>query len=397
MNVLFYKVKSLLTIVLVSGLMSSCIYDYGEDEPEVNTEIDPVVGSDRILNISLAVPLADVAPTAPAPGYQEGDAYENYIDIQNNGYRIYFFGTDNKLIQELDPMGFFAVDSEKYRKYEILGRVPDKLVPEDVDQPASFKVMVLANWTQYPAVTPGETTIDALCNACESQFPHLTNFVLSPRDRDKRLIPLYGIRQFDNVKFEKGKRITLDDPITMLRAMAKVEVILDVDQDLSLKGVKLRGYNDVGYCAPNGVYSQTDYDHGGNWDADYVHRLHLVGGKNDVGATSKTLDFRCLNTKESDKKETWIAYIPEYRNVNDGDGSKASDEAIIDLIFNKKTDKTFNIYFADYSDSAEKVEEHKRMNIERNNIYRFTVKINNDKMEIFVRQWNYLEHPEIIL
>ncbi len=367
--------------------MTSCVYD---DLPEEQEQVG--TGERSFLNIALAVPEASADSPASGSGYQDGNTYENYIDVAGGNYRICFFDEANVLIDMFLPAGFTSVNGSNYSRYEIFGFTPEKLVGR-----SSFKVMVLANWPVYPAVTPGQTTVDDICNSDLSKFDCLTDFDLSPTG--KRLIPFYGIHKYDNVVFTKGERTTLAAPITLLRAMAKVEIVLDAAEDVRFKDVTLHRHNAQGYCAPERVYSEDDYGQGVDWTNDYLHRLHLVGGKNDADADNRKLPFRCENRKGDGKNETWIAYIPEYRNVAD-DGTAAKDEAYIDLHLNfqDSSKEPFRIYFADYgtggiTDTANI----KRMNIERNNIYRFTVSMCDNRMEVFVRRWNYRPQPSVIL
>jgi len=376
-----------LAVVLISiCAMTSCVYDYLPEESEETEERS-------LLNIALAVPETANELTSPEnDGYVSGNKYENYIDIPGRNYRIYFFNEANVLIDSFEPVGFASVTGSDYREYNLYGFTPEKLVGL-----STFKVMVLANWPVYPVVTDGETTIDDICKSDFAKFSCLTNFELSPAEN--RLIPFYGIRKYENVTFTIGEHTELSEPITMLRAMAKVEVVLDADPDVRIADVTLHRHNAQGYCAPEGVYSQNDYGQGLDWANDYLHRLHLVGGVNDADASGRELPFRCENRKEEGKNETWIAYIPEYRNVAD-DGTAARDEAYIDLHLNfqSKDEQPFRIYFAEYgAGGTTNTDNVKRMNIERNNIYRFTVSMCNNDMSIFVRRWNYRPQPSVIL
>lgn len=394
MQSLLYNLRRLTAtacaIVLSACLLTSCIY---EDEPEPNTEPETV----SFISIALDVPVPDNAkPISRANGgYQDGDMLENYIDVNRNDYRIYFFDEDNKLITQFVPSGFKVVEGTNYRRYEING-----LTPKQLERYRNFKVMVAANWFTYPTVTPGQHTVDDVCNSVISRFDCLTNHELSITER--RLIPMYGIHEYKDVTFELNKTTTLDEPITMLRAMAKVEVILDVEQDIEISDVTLNGHNARGYSAPQGVYSQADYGQGLDWENDYLHRLHLENGANDPAAPGRKLSFRCVNKRTTDQKETWVAYIPEYRNVA-ADGTAAPDEAFIDLHLNiqDQSETPFRIYFADYgtngSTGSAGASTLKRMDIERNNIYRFTLNLVDNRLVIYARQWNYRPQPSITL
>ena len=72
--------------------------------------------------------------------YEVGETYENYIDIENNNYRIYFFTFDNKLIARFEPDGFVVTEKSDYRDYSVLGKAPAALANHK-----NFKMVVLAN------------------------------------------------------------------------------------------------------------------------------------------------------------------------------------------------------------------------------------------------------------
>lgn len=83
--------------------------------------------------------------------YEIGEDYESYIDIAGGDYRIYFFDTDNKLIDRFDPSGFVSKEGSGYRHYSVLGKAPDRLAGYN----SKFKMVVLANWNrQYDDDNP---------------------------------------------------------------------------------------------------------------------------------------------------------------------------------------------------------------------------------------------------
>ena len=89
-----------------------------------NTEvIDEVSDGDITLSIGFKLAARTVGNE-----YEEGEAYENYIDVANENYRIYFFDTDNKFIARFEPSGFIITDGSDYRQYSVLGKAPDALV-----------------------------------------------------------------------------------------------------------------------------------------------------------------------------------------------------------------------------------------------------------------------------
>lgn len=362
--------------------LASCSREAAED-PDVSS------GGEATLNIGFKIPTR-----AAAEGYEEGETDEKYIDIAGGNYRIYFFDTDNKFIAGFDPSGFISADGSDYRQYNVLGKAPDALVEH-----STFKMVVLANWPKYPedsdvnvTLKAGETTIAEICNADWAQYDCLTDgnetdpasVALDP-DAD-RLMPFYGVHEYNDVTFKPGVATILSEPVTLLRAMAKVEVILQTDDyfDLSFSSLKINRYNAKGYCAPKDVFHQDSYDHSGSWTDDYTRNLHLVGDQND--SEEKELSFRRVGQWDEGgtRYEKWTAYLPEYQNIGAGDAYSS-----IKAKFNIQLadDDPHTIYFARYDGGTTDNSDAKRLNIERNNIYRFTVSKKGYQMQLYVRNW----------
>ena len=377
-------------LLLPTVLFASCSRDAEEGGV-------PSAG-EMTLSIGFKIPARAVAD-----GYEEGEAYENYIDAANGNYRIYFFDTENKLIARFDPEAFILVaKDDKYVEYSVLGEVPEALA----EHSDFFRMVVLANWPQYDDANMNteETTIADICNADWAQYDCLTDGKTTPTaialnpfaadSAERKLMPFYGVHEYSNVTFEPGLATILDESVTLLRAMAKVEVILEIDDkefadDLSFSSLKINCYNAKGYCAPKDVFKQSDYDHNGSYDDDYVHTLHLVGDAND--ANEKELSFRKVNRWDEGGKryEKWTAYLPEYRNIDAGNAYSS-----IKAKFNIQLadDDPHTIYFANYSGGKTDNSNGSRLNIERNNIYHFKVTCTgyNFKLRLTVSDWEGL-------
>lgn len=314
---------------------------------------------------------------ASVDGYVEGENYENYIDVLNDNYRIYFFGSDNKFIARLEGKTVSVVDGTDYKKYNVSGTAPAELIGSK-----SFKIVVLANWPDYndAGLVKGETTIDDICSSDTAQFD---SFNASELGSGGRLIPFYGVQEYSNVELKPNELTALPEPVSLLRAVAKVEVILDADKSygLSFSEVEINRYNSKGYCAPFGVYSQGDYIHN-SWDSDYVKDLHLVGDANEIG--EKQMSLLRVDSCETDGKlyERWIAYLPEYKNV----GVDNCSNIKVKFKHQREDDLPYNIYFAKYTDGkADTVRG--RLNIERNNLYRFKVSVDPLQFRVTVEKW----------
>lgn len=321
------------------------------------------------LQLQLSLPMdASTRTTRMTSSFEAGSKYENYINFNDvNSYRIYFFDTNNKYIARFTPSKTVMTEATEYTLYSVEGEVP-----EDVLQPASnnamdFKIVVLANWEKYKEPEAG-SALETICNADWAQFVILKSFELG----EENLIPFYGVNEYEDVPVQYGGTITLEESIPLLRAMAKVEVILDKEDELdteevSFSGVTLHGYNSKGYCAPmNGAYPQNGHI-----------GLHLVGNKNEDNAIENTISF--LQTQSNYKKETWIAYVPEYVNTLDEDNA-----AYIELHSDIQTE-AFVIRFADDQTDVTSTS----FNITRNHLYRFNVKIKlvDGRIEAEVSDW----------
>lgn len=375
---------------LITGTWMFCLlWTLASCSREAAENPDVPSGGEATLNIGFKIPTR-----AAAEGYEDGETDENYIDIAGGNYRIYFFDTNDKFIASFDPSGFITADGNDYRQYNVLGKAPDALVKH-----SSFKMVVLANWPEYPednantTLTAGRTTIADICDASWAQYDCLTdgnetNPASVALDPDAgRLMPFYGVHAYSNVTFKPGVATILSEPVTLLRAMAKVEVILqtDDDSDLSFSSLKINRYNATGYCAPKDVFHQDSYDHNGSWADDYTRTLHLVGDQNDD--KEKELSFRCVQQWDENRKryEKWTAYLPEYRNTEAGDTYSS-----IKAKFDNVQAEPYTILFANYDNNGQADNSNgNRLNIERNNIYRFTITVRDRKLMVNVQEWEY--------
>lgn len=369
-----YHIKIVILFVILWGSMA-CSSDV--DNSVVGA------GSDNGLNVGFRI----VTRTTADEEYEAGQAFENYIDVVERDYRIYFFDDDDKLIARFEPSEILAIEGSDYIEYSVLGRVPGVVAKK-----ASFKVVVLANWPTYvddSELIRGTTTNGDICRHNKSQFDQFQTFELSK----EQLIPFFGVREFEGVTFESDVATILTEPITMLRAVAKVEVVLqsDIEHDLSLDDVQVCRYNKRGYCSPN-ANERGDYDHDGAWDEDYAEALNLVNDKNDVDANNKAENKRLAMLRVNEweengtKYEKWIAYLTEYQNIDAGD-----DFCYIEARFKNQVagDIPHTIYFAQYSNGQADNANANRLNVERNNIYRFNVVAMPLQILVSVDQWVY--------
>lgn len=351
-------------------------------------DAEPADDATRSIAVSFRVPLDSSADSSQtADGYEEGTPDEALIDVAEN-CRVLFFTTSNTFLGELQNTNVAEIPGTGFRQYTVIGNPPENL-------PLDFRIMIAANWPDAGAIDeadPGATTIDDICLSAASQYAASAGFTLDPDAG--RLIPFYGIREYRGIT--PGAATTLAEPVTLLRAVAKIEVVFDCEKADLPRSVELIGHNAAGCCAPSRVYSQADYGQGQDWANDYLRSLHLTtaDNHNDPDATSRRLAMNA--TSDADRTTRYTIYVPEYRNLRD-DGSAAADEAYIEIrLPSQSADEVpFRIYFANYSGQTTSSATLKRNNIERNNIYRFNVTLRDGRIIILARPWNYRPQPEI--
>ena len=326
--------------------LSSCIMDDGSGDVAPDTDAGVQVG----LHISLGTPAG--AAKVPAGNYDDATAtaYENFIDIENGGYRVLFFDMDNRYLATFEPQKFTARGSDRLtsKTYEVTGKV-------DADMPSNFKVVVLANWPSYPQnLVRGVTTVADICSADNARFSYHSIYQLSPSE----LIPMYGIKECKNVTL-RDKIIVPLGTVHLLRAMAKVEV-LGTKGPWTIEEVKLHNYNGFGYCAPADVFNEADYVRY-DYALDFNTNIHIPTGAFMQSALS-------LGEVASGH---FVIYVPEYQNTLNGIG--IGNKATLGIRFKERTDKEYAVDFKYYQSPSADVTEGTPFDIRRNYDYRFVI------------------------
>lgn len=335
--------------------LSSCIMDDGSGDVAPDTDAGVQVG----LHISLGTPAG--AAKVPAGNYDDATAtaYENFIDIENGGYRVLFFDMDNRYIATFEPQKFTALGSDRLtsKTYEVTGKV-------DANMPSNFKVVVLANWPSYPQnLVRGVTTVADICSADNARFSYHSIYQLSPSE----LIPMYGIKECKNVTL-RDKIIVPLGTVHLLRAMAKVEV-LGTEGPWTIEEVKLHNYNGFGYCAPADVFNEADYVRY-DYALDFNTNIHIPTGAFMQSALS-------LGEVASGH---FVIYVPEYQNTLNGIG--IGNKATLGIRFKERTDKEYAVDFKYYQSPSADVTEGTPFDIRRNYDYRFVVNKLEEEAEL---------------
>lgn len=278
------------------------------------------------------------------PGYDTGEGYENYIDIEGGDFRFYFFDSENKYVASFPVEVLIPLESnQSSKRYSAGGTVKRSLIERN-----DLKLVILANWKSYKDesdLIEGETTIDDLCS---QQYAFTTDMMeLS----DENTIPLYGVSDIlapqpvNDRTYDLGK-------LHLLRAFAKIEIVR-YDGGFEIESVALTRYSSKGYCAPSEIYLQSEYVHN-DYDKDYANIPHIPGG----AYTDRELPFRKID------EDHYIAYVPEFDNLTD-----IERRAQIKIQFRATSEPDY-LEFKYYS--GDKVNE--RFDILRNYWYRYSVR-----------------------
>ncbi len=394
MKPIIYRVLSLLLLCQVAA---SCVSDPAS-EPEAGTGLPT-------LSISLGL---SGRTRADAGGeFEDGVGYENYLDLKNGNFRIYFFDhDDNTFIARFNPTVIPAMnwnDELKDVDLRFIGNMPPKVK-------SKFKMVVLANWSNYPeekseeeaaanefVLVEGTTTIEDLTTHVGSQFRAPNDLYGDGWLRKDALMPFYGVRAYDlkdlfpaeideEGKVKQGAKILMPDgkEIPMLRALARVEVILDHSQasfeDVSFDEVSMSRVNKFGFAAP---YKPTDWNYDYNdyfknkevdtkyWEYSEIGSVHLTenaSSDNKGGGTNDANPISLQFTRVKKSPETWVAYVPEYRNTGEGDTPTTIKVTLKNPEGTKADNATWTkeIHFSANGTKDEQ-------DIERNHIYRFTI------------------------
>ncbi len=371
-------------LAFVSLLLCGILFSCSSSDDGVTEEVE----EDQSISISFTIRMSGTSSRAVD---EEGEGRENYIDIKNSDYRFLVFNVDdNTYVTTFEPSIVIPTDGSEYpEEWYVRGFLSEAQISDY----ESFKLVVLANWgNSYPDdddLKVGETTINDVCSSNKGIYTYHPDTFTSDFLADNAVIPMYGVATFKNNSYIMGWETNLGT-IDMLRAMAKVEVILETDDyyNLSFSSLQINRYNSKGYCAPKDAASS----------ADYYSGVHLVGGDNDTyDGTDKTLDFQMTERSESNGTiyEKWVVYLPEYKNDETAVTYFSSIKARFD---NQITSDTLHdIYFADYSDTSNPPTR-STIDIQRNYIYRFYVNCTsyNYSLELAVNNWDSVYENDFV-
>ena len=313
----------IIMIGLMGSLVSSCQQSL-DDEVQISQD------SPRAANISMRLVLDEQSFGSRGTwGKNEDESnaigipFENEIDLTDpNALQVIVqvYDTDDTMLEELEVVDKTVVrlDIENGRVYTLDGilNFQDTKIKNGN---YSCKVMVYAN-----------------CGTNKEVYTYSAD----------AFIPMWGVR-LANLNLATEAENEIDD-IYLLRAMAKVEVVLheDIASSFDLTSVIVDKYNIVGNVLPAGYATAVDTRNLGQQD---VFNPNVAPSDTDLLFT------------EVEGQEVFFVYLPEYQNVD------VDTPAQIYLVIDEKP---YTIQFMHYVGGRATGESY---NIVRNHYYKYTI------------------------
>lgn len=347
------KFTHILIVLTIGAFLSGCnIYSDGMDGASVDVTDD---GMRVTFAISAGHPDYSFTKSSyGTPSLEDGTEWESFIDMAGNDYLFYLFDGSGIFREILNVTEIKSSDSKTYLV---------KAETREVYQ--NFTIVALANWrtgawdmisagTSYPILDIGSSTIDEIWNDTAGLRVYDSDsrtFTPSATDR----IPMYGARSYNlpNSAFNT-ERIDLGN-FYLIRSLAKIDVYVSSGSGITINSVRLNCYSNCFHCAPIGMKAMDD-----EWDqaTDETMNTNLI----QESFSPSSLEFVKI------EENLFRLYVPEYPNKREG----LTPSTISVSMTKNGIENGGTIHFEgmELPSSTEKT----RLNILRNNYYKFCIK-----------------------
>ena len=326
---------------------------------------------------------------------ENGDyTYENHIDLDK--LQVLVLDLNGSYVGSVDLDNSDRDETNNGRKYTFDGKlnVPKSFIS---NQRLKCKLMVIANYDGSVVDDNGEINLSSVFNYNHNNY--------SSNAETKKYIPMWGITTYtgtnnEGVILHPDIIQELDEPIYMLRSMAKIEVRLSDNvytNNYRITGVTLNKYVNQGNVFPSfkadGVSSSTSLsalssttDLGEDEVMNEVSAVSEGNGINiasfpstSVFTTSPSYNFTNYYSEQIGK--SFVIYVPEM--INDGTYEMylrlAKND--VDITGNVMSGKP-TIKLKKYKDGKVDNDATSQDNIIRNHCYRYTINSISDGMNI---------------
>ena len=262
--------------------------------------------------------------------------------------------------------------------YEFVGELSINSDAIDANNKLNCKVMVLANGE----VNPNNVENLASSTATGALITEAFTFNANPNR-----IPMWGIASYVYISDTDDTRLNMVEGIRnnigtihMLRAMAKVEVIM-ANNDYEIDDIALKNYNNSGWTLPNNWKTTGNTQALNRTDCFRPSRNYQEG---PISFIDNVKDV----TIEGNTYKCYTIYATEYQNI-----ATNSQTSVTPSYINVTINGTiYPIYFKNYTNGVTS-ETAEAYNIIRNHIYRYTITDVNDELDftLNVAPWTLVE------
>ena len=376
--------KWLLHIMLV-GMLGMLAASCSQDEEIANI---PSTGTpSEKVTIRFTLDLGEqggMSSRATWEGYDEdGTSNSNGDENAINNIQVFMFSTDGAYIGGLKDMEYEQQVNSNI--YNIKGEV-DVVKTAIKNEVLNCKIMVVAN-ANAASVESGKVT----------DFNNAATF-----NHNVSYIPMWGIGTYE-IDLIQQLIVDLDEPIYMLRSMAKIEVTLNQTvyaEGYRITSATLNKYNTQGYVVPTLPVTTGD-----NPVVDWskltnTTSLSTANVFREYESLAVTLSNPISKSFSENEKGSYVIYVPEYDNDGSLDITLGLSNGTTDITNSLETNKIkLNVYSNGKPTNTP-------IDLVRNHWYQYTINTISDGIGATLKvkvadwdtdkeSWNYKEQPSV--
>lgn len=355
----------------LAPLGASCVFD--KEEPTAAEKGEPV-------EVHFSIDIPALSTSEKSRGWEQDDSaypwYGDYLtgdatpwDSNITNFQVMVYGSEGLIGRLADVVRSSSTSYTAHIKLEN----SDEIATVD-DLPEAIRLHFIANVADLGTSTSQDQLIDN--NKCHWLSGSGDGWTCPA------LMPFWGVKNGTVTRSDTGKHTIDLGTVSMLRSMAKVEIIItntgDDDDNYSIEHAYLYGN------AAKDIYVLPRYKDDGKYvattatDANTLRRNY---GDFDTSAEKASADGCCFIPAEANAKSL-VFYLPEQTN-------SAADHLSIMLQLNSdnglvKFDEC-PLEFMEYS--AGEPQAGTNYNIIRNHHYRYNVHVVNGKISVAVDEW----------
>ena len=380
----------LMLMAAVALSLVSC--DAGNDGVAGNGSHDGTEYADVPVTLNITAGYAGEGSVTRAPELSNDDDTdeENRINIEDEDYSILIFketatagGTADMVFAErFVPLAVTKVDNTKERLYTLQGMISvSAALKENPAAQDKYTIMILANWRSFGyeydnlSLEKDVTTVGDVVEQARQKPYTLPAAPWQPYKNGRKGIPMCGVKEFtltgSDIKSGTELEISTEtDPIMMLRAVAKIEIIDNLyegkrDADCGVKVASVSRYNKTGTLI-------CDLKNNPSW---YVEDHQVDTPTLPAVTPNQAADLEMLPAGTDDAgRPVWAAYVPEFdmsKLMTPGDVLRPAVKLQIRKPGSDPTLLGYIVDMADYGGGSTPVITNEYRYILRNHIYRF--------------------------